>query len=327
MNGEYVQNLRHKLQKRVRRLNSTDYESFHIVLKQFWAFVQSQPILSDILNDLGHRYPSAQQDADSVFDKQALFGETEGEHAAISLFVLQKCVGWPNDQRPPEIAVGSKYSQGEGKFDALIEVFRDTFLEPLYEYIDEQLDDQRALLALLRRYKHKCEWFRRDALLALWQSNTGKGERLLANDLYEYLHDQGLEFAIEPSSASGKPDLISAQVGDERLIADAKVFKDGTPKAYLAGGFHQIYQYTLDYNQPFGYLVIFKTCEDDLKFPMSDQEQSIPFLVHNNKTVFFVVIDICQHDTTASKRGVLKTIEITEADLIQKAEFDQRQTP
>lgn len=102
-------------------------------------------------------------------------------------------------------------------------------------------------------------------------------------------------------------------------LADAKIFSDTTPKAYIAKAFHQVYQYTLDYNQPFGYLVIFKTCEDDLKFPMAGQEQSVPFLVQNNKTIFFVVIDICKHEATASKRGILKTIEITEADLIHTA--------
>jgi hypothetical protein len=237
--------------------------------------------------------------------------------------VVQKCV--ESADASIEYSLVTQYQVYEDP--ACLDFFRDCFVEPLYEYLDEQLDDQRALLALLRRYKHRCEWFRREALLALWQKDKAKGERALAEDLYEYLHDQGLEFAIEPSSASGKPDLISAQVGDERLIADAKVFKDGTGKSYLASGFHQIYQYTLDYNQPFGYLVIFKTCEDDLKFPMADHEQSIPFLVHNNKTIFFVVIDICQHEATASKRGVLKTIEITEADLISKAASDQGQMP
>jgi hypothetical protein len=223
---------------------------------------------------------------------------------------------FPYDTDRPARSGGIQLCKSNDIQDAL-NAFRQTFLEPVYEYLDEQLDDQRALLALLRRYKHKCEWFRRDALFTLWQADTSKGERVLADDLYEYLHDQGLDFTIEPSSASGKPDLISAQVGKEKLIADAKIFGDGTPKAYLAKGFHQIYQYTLDYNQPFGYLVVFKTCENDLKFPMADQEQSIPFLARNNKTIFFVVIDICPHEKTASKRGVLKTIEITEADLIQ----------
>jgi len=46
-----------------------------------------------------------------------------------------------------------------------------------------------------------------------------------AYDLYEYLHDQGIQFHIEPESASGRVDLISAQSGKDRLMADAKNFQ------------------------------------------------------------------------------------------------------
>ena len=317
MNNDYVQNLRYKLQKRVRRLNSTGYEGFHLILKQFWIFIQSHSMFVGILDDLSHRCTTAEKDAEKVFnDRQPLIGNTEVDHAAMSFFVLQKCVGLPAEEGEKESEIGRNY-RTSAEFDECLDGFKDTFVEPLYEYLDEQLDDQRALLSLLRRYKHRCEWFRRNALFSLWVSETARGERTLAYDLYEYLHDQGIDFTIEPTSASGKPDLISAQIGSEKLIADAKVYKEGTPKAYLAAGFHQIYQYTLDYDQPFGYLIIYKTCEDDLKFPMADQEQSIPFLVHNNKTIFFIVIDICKHEATASKRGVLKSVEVTESDLIQ----------
>jgi hypothetical protein len=293
------------------------------MLRYFVGFIHGNAVLAGIVADLKRRWPSAQEDSNRLFERHPLAGTTEDEQAALALYVLQRCA----DTSDPEIVFRLASDNNIFESSEALEFFTDNFVETLYDYLDEHLDDQRALLALLRRYKHRCEWFRREALLALWQKDKAKGERALAEDLYEYLHDQGLEFAIEPSSASGKPDLISAQVGDERLIADAKVFKDGTGKSYLASGFHQIYQYTLDYNQPFGYLVVFKTCEDDLKFPMADQEQSIPFLVHNNKTIFFVVVDICQHEATASKRGVLKTVEVTEADLIQKAVADQRQLP
>ena len=315
MNHEYVQNLRYKLQKRIRQLNSVGQPTFHNRLQHFWKFLHHHPLLGGIIDDLERRYLMIEP-ADDETDDFNLWGKNETEYAAIAWKKLRDCVECRDTGI--EANEGVQLNPGGDINDAL-DAFRQTYLEPVYDYIDEQLDDQRALLALLRRYKQRCEWFRRDSLLALWQKETARGERALASDLYEYLYDQGLDFAIEPSSASGKPDLISAQVGNEKLIADAKVYRDGTPVSYLATGFHQIYRYTLDYNQPFGYLVIFKTCENDLKFSMADQEQSIPFLVHNNKTIFFVVVDICQHEATASKRGILKTVEVTEADLIQTA--------
>ena len=193
------------------------------------------------------------------------------------------------------------------------------FLEPLYEYLDEQLDDQRAILALLRRYKHKCEWFQRKHLFKSWEDNTKIGEKLLALHLYEYLHDQGLDFVIEPSSVSGEVDLIAAQKSDEPLIADVKIFnpEKGKGTDYIARGFNQIYLYTLDYNEPFGYLIIYNTSGQDLRFVLANQEQSTPFVVHNNKTIFVVTIDVFPYETSASRRGRLKTVEITEEDLIR----------
>ncbi len=316
MNSEYVQNLRYKLQKRVRKLNSTGYKVFHYQLKQFWRFLKNNPILTSIMEDLGRRYPSTEAEAEKIIGGNALVFDNELENAAASYFLIRKCV--ESDNQMAEVNIGQGYSH-ESHHDNTLESFKSLFLETFYEYLDEQLDDQRAILALLRRYKHKCEWFQREHLYQLWNENTQGGEKLLALHLYEYLHDQGLDFAIEPSSVSGEVDLIAAQRTDDPLIADAKIFNPQQSKgiAYIAKGFNQIYLYTLDYNEPFGYLIIYKTCEDDLRFALSDQAQSIPFVVHNNKTIFLITIDIFPHKESASKRGSLKTIEIIEKDLIK----------
>ena len=59
---------------------------------------------------------------------------------------------------------------------------REVFLEPFYEYVDEHIDDQQAILYFLRRYKHRCEWFHAERLRKLLQDDTQKGERALAFD-------------------------------------------------------------------------------------------------------------------------------------------------
>ena len=113
--------------------------------------------------------------------------------------------------------------------------------------------------------------------------------------------------------------MIEDQSSDDRLLADAKIFNPvaGQDKAYVAKGFGQIYSYMLDYNQPFGYLVIFKTCEEDLSLALTQGAEVAPFAVHNKKTIFFVVIDIFPHDKPASKRGKVKSIQLTLGDLVQ----------
>lgn len=323
MNAEYIQNLRYKLQKRVRRLMSTDYQVFHFSLKQFWGFLKSRPIFIDILEDLERRCPSSGAEARKiVLELQGRVFGNELENAAVSHLVVKQCV--ESDDPQIEINVGGAYGK-EGKYNDWLERFRSLFLESLYEYLDEQLDDQRAILALLRRYKHKCEWFQRQHLFDLWDKDTTRGEKHLALHLYEYLHDQGLDFMIEPSSASGEVDLISAQKSDDPLIADAKIFNPdkGKTKSYIAKGFNQIYSYMLDFNEPFGYLIIYNTSKKDLRFALTNQTQSTPFAVHNNKTIFIVTIDICPNKDSASRRGPLTTVEITEDYLIRIIEESQ----
>ncbi|HWN07999.1 MAG TPA: hypothetical protein VNO50_01725, partial [Pyrinomonadaceae bacterium] len=120
---------------------------------------------------------------------------------------------------------------------------RAAFLEPFYEYLDEHVDDQQAILYVLRRYKQRCEWFRSEALRSVVTTETQQGENRIAFDLYEYLHEQGIAFYIEPQSASGIADLVAEQVGTDRVVADAKLFwpERGKGKSYILSAFHQAY--------------------------------------------------------------------------------------
>jgi hypothetical protein len=274
------------------------------------------PIFNGILEDLVRREPTAEQFADKLLLEQVLHTFPEDDtQAAFCYFVIKKCA--ESDDDDIEIQSLANFSNLEG--DQAISNYFNWFITPLYEYLNEHLVEQNTMLNLLRRYKHKCEWFQRYYLYELWSRNTERGEKLLSFHLYEYLHDQGLDFTIEPYSASGEADLVSSQSGDEPLIADAKIFNPDKSKgkSYIVRGFHQIYQYTLDFNEPFGYLIIFKTCEKDLKFALANAAQSTPFVTHNNKTIYLLTIDIYPHAEPASRRGPLETEEITENELIR----------
>ncbi|MBM4389188.1 MAG: hypothetical protein FJ088_15725 [Deltaproteobacteria bacterium] len=213
--------------------------------------------------------------------------------------------------------IADRYT-ADNKFDRMIEVFTEVFVQPLYEYLDEQLDSRNLLLYLLVRYKHVSEWFRREYLLKRYlDAGSQRGERVLASDLYEFLYSQGLNFHIEPKSATGEIDLISEQVGDDRLLVDAKVFSGTTSS--IKGGFHQIYTYTATYNQPFGCLAIFNVSGTQLSFSFQHSDPRFGILPINGKTIFMVTIDISDKPS-ASKRGLLKQVVLTEKDLIQSLE-------
>lgn len=256
-----------------------------------------------------------ESEVNKIFDsKAAIVFETELENVVACFLVLKRCAESNNNKA--EINVAHSYSH-ESKLNEILETFKDIFVEPFYDYLDEHLDDSSFILSLLVKYKHKCEWFQRDALLAIWESDTTRGEKNLAMHLYEYLYDQGINFSIEPSSVSGEADAVASQRSDDPLIADVKIFNPEKGKSidYMAKGFRQIYNYTLDYNEPIGYLVIFKTSEEEIKFSLPNSSRSTPFIEHNNKTIYFLVVDIHPYEKTASKRGKLKFLEFTEADL------------
>ena len=63
--------------------------------------------------------------------------------------------------------------------------------------------------------------------------------------------------------------------------------------------------------------MIFKTCEQDLAIQTQRQESTIPFVTHNNKTIFIVVIDIFDYPESASKRGKLQAYEITPEQFVE----------
>ncbi|MCX6844452.1 MAG: hypothetical protein NTX53_19495 [candidate division WOR-3 bacterium] len=313
MQTELVQSLRYKLQKRIRRLNTATPNLLHLFLQQFWGFLEAQPLLSGVAGDLARRHPLIEGEAEKVLKRKGLAFPREEESAALGYFVLKKCAQSDDDRAAREAGI----AYGGGHLEDWLQNFRVMFLEPFSEYLDEQLDDQRLLLSLLVRYKHKCEWFRSEELLRMATADSGRAERNLAEHMYEYLYDQGLDFSVEPRSASGKPDLVSAQTGDRRLVADTKVFGEGTAKTYLASAFNQVYTYARDYNEPFGYIVLFNTSGRDVKFVLDAQEQSVSFHCHNGKTIFIMTIDVSRYAKTASKRGPLASLEVTAQDLVQ----------
>jgi hypothetical protein len=312
MDSDYVQQVRHKLQRRLKRLNAAIFMSFHWVWLQTWRFLEENEITHGILEDLGRRFPRTERIAEETLGNRRIkVGDTEAGNVAICYWMLRKCASrtdYDYLQSLGNLLGGGGGGIGGKDPDACVNLFRKTYVEPLFDYLEEQIDDKRMTLMLLRKYKHRCEWFRREELL----NDSKKGETTLVYDLYEYLHDQGLQFHIEPKSASGRVDLISAQSGKDRLVADAKIFNlEGSQKSsHIVEGFRQVYEYTKDFNEPFGYLVIFKICEGGLSIPTENQESGIPFITHNNKCIFFVIIDIFNYEKSASERGKLKAYEI-----------------
>ena len=322
MHTEYLQSLRYKLQKRVRRVKATGYQTYIFALRQLWKFLDQEPLFSALQEELTLRSPNADSVSASIIkdgfmgadQKRLLSGplSNEVEWAAVCMGVLRRFAEF-NDPTKIERYVHPTSSTA---YDDYFALFSDFYLIPFYEYLDERLDDPQFVLARLIRFRHLCEWFWRDDLLKRLAGQSRRAEKRVTERLYEFLYTEGLDIHIEPSSVSGEADMVSSQTGSDRLVAESKIFDPSATKSYLLQGFRQIYQYTLDYNSAFGYLVIFNTSDKQLRFAVSGSANPLPRVVLNHKTIFFVTIDLFQHDTTASRRPQADFLEITEDEIL-----------
>ncbi|MES2948170.1 MAG: hypothetical protein V4858_06450 [Pseudomonadota bacterium] len=310
MDSQYLQQQKLLLQKRVRRLGSCNARMFHSSFVQFWNYLVSHQLFGGVFSKLEAETALFAEQIEHVMKGEGIpYFDTEAEAAAFNYRLLKHCAMQPlNIGTGPELAVGIGLMRTVSVSEAL-NGFREAYLEPFYEYLDESLDQQATVLSMLLKYKRKVEWFEREQLAELAE----KGERRLAEHLYAYLFDQGLNFHIEPQSASGEADLVA-----EELVLDAKIF-DGAPTSrgvrYLKHGLNQLLTYTRDFHQSVGYLVIYRTCPEDLHFTFDRSDSLVPFVNFGGKTLYFLVVDICEHASSASKRGALRAHLVQEDEL------------
>ena len=78
--------------------------------------------------------------------------------------------------------------------------------------------------------------------------------------------------------------------------------------------------YARDHNESAAYLVIYQVTSREPRFTFAKSDSIFPYVEHNGKIIYFVVVDVCKYDASASKRGVAQVVEITEADLFEVAE-------
>lgn len=235
--------------------------------------------------------------------------DNERDYASISLQLLEKC------SKKSDILedIGRNIS-GERKLDAGVRYFNEIFTKKLYEYIIEQIDDGNLVLYFLNRFKARCEWFYKKDMYDLYESDTRRGEKLLTKELRKFLFDQGIDYPFsEPETPSGKPDLVYGIDGNNPLTLEIKLFNpsQGYDRAYIRKGFRQAFDYAEDYDQAFGYLLIYNLSDYTIKFTFKDGSK--PFKVQlGDKTIFIITINLFEDGKSSSQKRKIKPYEITE---------------
>jgi hypothetical protein len=207
------------------------------------------------------------------------------------------------------------------KEDESIERLRDIAVDGLYEFLDEGVDSRNAIMGLLIKYKQRSEWFHRTRLRALAHAGVERrrpGEESLAVDLQEYVFDQGVEFSIEPTSASGEADLVLRDVDGSHVVLDAKHIPAGAPPSVfrekLARGFHQVARYCDDFHEPAGYLVVFIADEKLPRLPVEIID-GFEYITVKGRQVYYVPIVIADVPT-ASRAGVAQEVPLALSDIV-----------
>jgi hypothetical protein len=308
--------LRVKLRTRRSRIASCGFEDFLPLSKQFYAFIDSNPILRAVIAELLARNQQSVTELQKAPRDGRVYGTTAEEAAAIAY------VKWKEfaNQNVPH---GFHSHALHGDFNEASGMYKDWYVEPLFDYLDETLDDANVVLATLIRYKQKVEWYRRSDVLKLYQDDTQNGEKNLKQHMFEFLFDQGLPFHVEPVSASGEPDVVWLDDSGHHFIGEAKIF-DGGNKSHIKKGFSQAYTYCVDYNEPLGYLIVFNVSKRQLRVELPSDPEGIPRWEHNHKTIFLVVVDLYEHEGTASTRGIAETVTISVAELVHEVEEGEK---
>ena len=313
-------NLRVKLRNRRSSIMSCDFRDFLPLTRQFFSFLDGDSILRGVVAELLARNQQSVTEVENMSPQQKqsgrAFGNTAEEAATIG-HVMWRGYASQNQEHGFH-----SHALGSGDFNQVLAVYKDWYVEPLFNYLDETLDDANVVLAMLTRYKEKVEWYRRDEVLSKYMTDTSRGEKNVKRHMFEFLFDQGLAFHVEPLTASGEPDVVSLHDSQYKFIGEIKIFDSEGSRgaAYIKKAFYQTYQYCLDYNEPMAYLVVFNVTKRQLRVELHADRDGPPRWEYNHKTIFLIVIDLYEHEGTASTRGVADTVTITASDLIREVE-------
>lgn len=313
--------LRSDLQTRKNRVfRAGDEATLVLELKGFFDFLNAKPMLRGLIHEINTKRP---QIADkNAFEFASNIPSSETERVKHSLAVLNYYISREGllPRFTMYLAIRIKGSTTDVTPTNAINLFRDTFFLPLYEYLDEHVEDYGVVLYLLQRFKFRTETFDRKYMYELYNSDPKKSEDILDREVRRFLFDQGIDYPLStPLSSSGRPDIVADLHTEDPLVLEVKIFdpERGYDKSYIRKGFRQIFDYTNSYDKTVGYLLIFNASDFDLRFDLKSGTENK--LELDGKAFCFVVVDIYPDPAPASKRGKLKPYTI-EQDFLVSAE-------
>jgi len=182
-------------------------------------------------------------------------------------------------------------------------------LRRVHNYILDHLDITNIGLALLRKYKQRCEWFSQAELSNLIDSSLQRRKRahteeILTKELCTYLHDNNVIPLAQVVFGNSRPDVLGFYSKDELFPIEVKVVKKGE-NAKIKTGFNQILTYLKTIDLIEGFYVVF--CRGDFQLEMP---QTI-FL--DNRQINIITINIFENSPSNRKADIW---QLSEKDLV-----------
>jgi hypothetical protein len=169
------------------------------------------------------------------------------------------------------------------------------------------------LLAVVDRYRQRCQWYDSEALRALAESGPGKPEDRLSQTLATYLFDHGLNPLTRPLMGRVSPDILHPHSTFSFYI-EAKQYTKGCRK-YLLQGMQQVWDMLsnvlgTDYDIREAFYVVYRRGGPRYRFPprVPDKDRG---------SVHIVVVDIAASNERGSNAP--RTLEFKIEDLVPGA--------
>jgi hypothetical protein len=303
-----------KLERFADRLKRhTTVETYKIPLSAFWTAVTTSPLhkyeLSQLCNEaelseVVNKGVDARINGNRFNDRLS-----ETDHLKYCAVTIQKLCDPSTNYSISKalLADTQKTEQSKIAHDQRTKAFTNEIVLTVIDYLISNLDQQKTVLASLLRYKHSVEWFGHDYVLT-------ESEPKLAKHIYKYLHDQGHQFTIEPTSASGRVDLISKD-----LVLDVKVYQNSVNQVKSA--FSQVNRYLNDYNRPVGYVLALANDENRIFYELHGATEDIPYLEICQRRLYVVDVDLfAAKRKSASKDKKIKNMTLKASVILKELE-------
>lgn len=317
----YQRRLQIQLQEQYRRLYKVDWRSYSNQARYLVDFILRQPALRYLAESLERNLPEL--NPDTWINEHFSGREHEWPHTEVGK--LKVCWHMLNKIAQGEEAshFAIRFSGNNGNMPAAIRAMTEQAIEPLVEYLQEQVGEQSDILYLLEKYRRRVAWFEQNRLwseVEVEQTKEGRAqvEAIYDRDLRRFLFEQGIDYPFsQPVSASGRADIVSDVESDNPLICEVKLFDGDTYGVpYIAKGLNQALSYAEDYGKTTAYLVVINLTDRPIDLPTDGENGDWPpRLMTGSVTVFLIMVQ-GKPMPTASARGKVNPWSVDRKDLI-----------